>query len=66
LILLSSSLFGGEEITPRRASAVCRPLGHPLACKWTLCDYNGETTPPNNLVLKGEGEKICLRNRMVR
>jgi len=31
-----------------------------------LCDYNGETTPPNNLVLKGEGEKICLRNRMVR
>jgi hypothetical protein len=31
-----------------------------------LCDYNGETTPPDNLVLKGGGEKICLRNRMVR
>ena len=27
-----------------------------------LCDYNDDTTSPNNLVLKGEGEKNVSRN----
>jgi hypothetical protein len=31
-----------------------------------LCDYNGETTPSNNLEYKAEEKMACLRIQMVR
>jgi len=31
----------------------------------TLCVYNSETTPPNNLECKAEEKMICLRIQMV-
>jgi hypothetical protein len=32
----------------------------------TLCDYNGETTPSNNLEYMAEEKMACLRIQMVR
>ena len=37
-----------------------------LACGSTLCDYNGETTPSNNLEYMAEEKMACLRIQMVR
>jgi len=31
-----------------------------------LCDYNGETTPSNNLEYMAEEKMACLRIQMVR
>jgi hypothetical protein len=31
----------------------------------SLCVYNGETTPPNNLECKAEENMVCLRIQMV-
>jgi hypothetical protein len=31
----------------------------------TLCVYNSETTPPNNLECKAEEKMVCLRIQIV-
>jgi HEAT repeat protein len=37
-----------------------------LRAEVALCDYNGETTPSNNLEYMAEEKKACLRIQMVR
>ena len=49
---------GSSEFCPERRGKAA--LDDPL------CDYNGETTPSNNLECKAEEKMTCLRIQMVR
>jgi len=40
-----------DPLAKEQAVEPCSPLDIPSNA---LCDYNGETTPPNNLVLRAE------------
>jgi len=61
---LNSERF--QDCAPREVYATLMDEGQYL-CSWrsTLCVYNSETTPPNNLECRAEEKMRCPRIQMV-